>query len=328
MSQENEKKLLPDSQCYRQYGTANPEVMDIEFWREMVRSGEIAYHGRHRLCGESSEASPTWCFHRFGSTRTLLPDGRVICIGGEHEDYYDPDFCIYNDVIVVQPNGDFIIYGYPKDVFPPTDGHTATFVGNQIFIVGSIGYYGERGTVTSVFSLDLDTYAMTELHPSGQSPGWIHGHRASLSDDGKTLRLYGDRRSKAASRNLWKSAAELDLVAMSWRTDIEWQAPEEQPPLAERLLLAGWKPIDPDMVDFEINNLRWEIPIGHPLFGRDVMPWASGSTGEMIYLLFDGTGRLALVHLEGLMFQNAKLPLPEVRVYDNLRALIDETTLH
>ena len=35
-------------------------------------------------------------FFRLGGTRTELSDGRVIWIGGEHEDGYDPDFCIYN----------------------------------------------------------------------------------------------------------------------------------------------------------------------------------------------------------------------------------------
>jgi len=28
--------------------------------------------------------------------RNQLPDGRLVSVGGEHEDYYDPDFCIYN----------------------------------------------------------------------------------------------------------------------------------------------------------------------------------------------------------------------------------------
>lgn len=40
--------------------------------------------------------SPVRCFQRFGSTVTVLPDGRLVHIGGEHEDEYDPDFCIYN----------------------------------------------------------------------------------------------------------------------------------------------------------------------------------------------------------------------------------------
>ena len=43
---------------------------------------------------------PVWCFSRFGTSLTELPDGRFVQIGGEHEDFYDPDFCIYNDVTV------------------------------------------------------------------------------------------------------------------------------------------------------------------------------------------------------------------------------------
>ncbi|KAF2822302.1 hypothetical protein CC86DRAFT_410672 [Ophiobolus disseminans] len=78
----------------------------------------------------------------------VLPNGTVVEIGGEHEDSCDPDFMVYNDVIVFHPeadgkincsSGNFDIYGYPKDVFPPTDGHTATFwlSRNQI-IIGNV----------------------------------------------------------------------------------------------------------------------------------------------------------------------------------------------
>jgi hypothetical protein len=38
------------------------------------------------------EDGPIWTFDRMGATRNELPDGRLICIGGEHEDFYDPDF--------------------------------------------------------------------------------------------------------------------------------------------------------------------------------------------------------------------------------------------
>ena len=66
-------------------------------------------------------AAPGWCADRFGQSLTLLPDGRAVQVGGEHEDHYDPDFCIYNDVFVHGPDGDLAIYGYPADVFPPSD---------------------------------------------------------------------------------------------------------------------------------------------------------------------------------------------------------------
>jgi hypothetical protein len=43
---------------------------------------------------------PVFCFRRFGRTETKLPNGRIVYIGGEHEDIYDPDLNIYNDVVV------------------------------------------------------------------------------------------------------------------------------------------------------------------------------------------------------------------------------------
>ena len=47
---------------------------------------------------------PTWCFSRFGQSETVLPDSSRVLIAGEHEDWYDPDFHIYNDVVVIRPD--------------------------------------------------------------------------------------------------------------------------------------------------------------------------------------------------------------------------------
>lgn len=80
-------------------GTANPSVMNKPFWIFQVGPGGFPAWKARTAFGnieEDSFANPVWCFTRFGATRTRLPDGRVVCIGGEHEDYYDPDFCIYN----------------------------------------------------------------------------------------------------------------------------------------------------------------------------------------------------------------------------------------
>jgi hypothetical protein len=120
-----------------------------------------------------------------GATRTPHPDGRMICIGGEHEDHYDPDFCIYNDVVVLDLDGSIEIYGYPKDLFPPTDFHTATLLSDRVIIIGRLGYTGERrpGT-TPVFALELANYRIEELPSHGELPGWIFGHEAELDQDG------------------------------------------------------------------------------------------------------------------------------------------------
>ena len=92
-----------------------------------------------------------------------------------------PDFCIYNDVIVNRGDGTFEIYGYPEDVFPPTDFHTATLVRKAIYIIGNLGYLDRRQYgATQVYRLDIDTLVMEPVETTGEAPGWIHEHRARL----------------------------------------------------------------------------------------------------------------------------------------------------
>ncbi|MFN0052880.1 MAG: ankyrin repeat domain-containing protein [Planctomycetales bacterium] len=166
---------------HRIFGIANPQLMNLPFWQAMVACGKGAYSARSQFESEDFHGPAIWCFDRFGKSFTELPDGRVIEIGGEHEDYYDQDFCIYNDVVVHHGDGTFDIYGYPKELFPPTDFHTATLVGNAIYIIGSIGYLGERRFgVTQVFRLDTETLTMEAVETTGSCPGWIHRHHAKL----------------------------------------------------------------------------------------------------------------------------------------------------
>jgi hypothetical protein len=123
------------------YGTTHPEQVENELWEQAIREGWSGYHLCEHLGGEldasrfqhrfshssyrDTNPRPFWSWERFGRTSTPLPDGRIIHIAGEHEDHYDADFCIYNDVVVEYPGGRREFYLYPKDVFPPTDFHTA-----------------------------------------------------------------------------------------------------------------------------------------------------------------------------------------------------------
>lgn len=82
-------------------GTANPSVMNKPFWMFQVGPGGFPAWNARTTFGNAEDPfadfeDPVWCFTRYGATRTKLPDGRVVCIAGEHEDGYDPDFCIYN----------------------------------------------------------------------------------------------------------------------------------------------------------------------------------------------------------------------------------------
>lgn len=193
------------------FGTANPERMRIAFWEWMIRGeenpttdAEVGLAGLGLMMRDGKlksgygpyrardlfnvplnrEDGPVWTFERYGATRNELPDGRVVCIGGEHEDYYDPDFYIYNDVIVFGSEGKIEIYGYSKEIFPPTDSHTATLIGEKIIVIGCLGNPKDRRPgSTPVHTVDTRKYRISNLDTSGTAPGWIFGHAAELSTD-------------------------------------------------------------------------------------------------------------------------------------------------
>ncbi|HET6382847.1 MAG TPA: ankyrin repeat domain-containing protein [Armatimonadota bacterium] len=173
------------------FGTANPEPMNEPFWQAMIRAGLTAYCARTKFSMSYSSLEPVWCAQRFGQTLTFLPDGRIVQIGGEHEDYYDQDFCIYNDVFVHGPNGSVQVYGYSENVFEPTDFHTATLIGNHIYIIGSLGYAeSRRYDETPLYRLDIRTLRMERLAASGQHVGRIYKHRARAASDSE-IRVWG-----------------------------------------------------------------------------------------------------------------------------------------
>lgn len=209
-------------------GAANPERMTNPVWVWIVQAGVNAWAANQRFDGPSAlGAGPGWCFERFGCSATELPDGRVIHIGGEHEDYYDPDFYIYNDVIVRHPDGRVDIFGYPRDVFPPTDSHSATLVGDRIILIGSIGYTGERKYGhTQVLALDLATFAISTIPTGGTPPGWIFKHAATLTDDGRAIVVQRGQLDRSENQSLVENIDDwrLDLDTWQWQrlTDRRW----------------------------------------------------------------------------------------------------------
>jgi hypothetical protein len=177
----------------RVFGTCNPERMNFPFWEAMIRCGGCAYAARAHFLKEPRGELPScvWCAQRFGQSFTMLPDSRVVRIGGEHEDFYDPDFCIYNDVFVHERDGSLTVYGYPEGAFPPTDFHTATLIGDQIYVIGSLGYHGTRQPGrTPVYRLDLRSMRFSRLDTGGEVPGWIYGHR-TLELSFREIRVWG-----------------------------------------------------------------------------------------------------------------------------------------
>jgi ankyrin repeat protein len=207
----------------RRFGASNPERTDEPFWEHMIRSGISAWEAIQLFDPASGieRREAIWCAQRFGQSLTFLPDGRIIQIGGEHEDHYDPDFCIYNDVFVHGPEGSLAIYSYPREVFPPTDFHTATLIGDHIYIIGSVGYGGTRQFgETPVYRLDGRSLRIEQLRPKGEPPGWISRHRALLVtpreiqvSGGKLARLVDDTEDYIDNTAVFV----LDVERLQWK---------------------------------------------------------------------------------------------------------------
>ncbi|OYP33082.1 hypothetical protein [Rhodopirellula sp. MGV] len=185
-------------------GSRMAEEMTNPVWAWLFRGRIDPYHANERYkswlkkrFGQVDYPSePRWAGCRLGRTRTELSDGRVFWIAGEHEDFYDPDFFIYNDLIVEHADGTVRIYGYPVSVFCPTDFHTATLIHDEktVLLIGSIGYSDEREIGhTPLYALDTETLAVKAVDATGDSPGWINSHHATLVDSGSAILVSGGK---------------------------------------------------------------------------------------------------------------------------------------
>lgn len=172
------------------FGESNPHELTAPYVIRMIQTGKSAYQALQEYKSLPNVEltkfhSPIWSAARFGQSMTFLPDGRVIQIAGEHEDYYHSDFCIYNDVFVHHPDGRIQVFGYPREVFPPTDFHSATSIGVYLYVLGNLGYANapipER---TPVYRLNTTTYQIEPIDTTGESPHRLYKHSAKLLANG------------------------------------------------------------------------------------------------------------------------------------------------
>lgn len=200
-------------------GNANPENMTNPLWVWGVENPQSAYKMTETFEADLSDDhdDPYWCFKRFGQTKTVLADGTIVYIAGEHEDHYDPDFFIYNDVVVTSPNGEISIYGYSLSDFPATDFHSATLVGDQIVLIGSLGYPDYRDAAqTQVLILDTKDWSI-QHQLTTNSPGWISRHEVVYDTQRKVIRVtniqkWTEEQDLTDDFSTW----ELDLSSWNW----------------------------------------------------------------------------------------------------------------
>lgn len=227
------------------FGRSNPEPAHDLFWQAMIVLRQSAY-GAIRHFGvertyDGPRINPTWSASRFGQTQTVLPDGRVIEIGGEHEDCYDTDFCIYNDVFIHEPGKAPQIFLYPEEVFPPTDFHTATLVGVWIYIIGSVGYIEDRNENTCpVYRLHTGTLAIERVDTYGEDPGRIGRHRARRLDNDHIL-VIGGANVAVGHESSHHRASTLDLLTGRWERFHNLPDAELPDPAVEAFRARQWE---------------------------------------------------------------------------------------
>ena len=217
------------------YGKTNPELASNPFWKAMVKCGSTAYDAIISLNRRPLKDAPVWCYaDRHGMSTTWLPDGRVIQIGGKHDHNSYLNFWMYNDVIVHDGKGDFDIYTYPKEVFPPIYSHTATLAGNYIYVIGNMGYYEYKNTrppYTPVFRLDITTMAIEKVKTSGDVPYCMYLHNASY-DGTSTITIEKGRYSIPGDLRVIENQDRysLFLESMQWKkNDTSHSTPEDLP---------------------------------------------------------------------------------------------------
>jgi hypothetical protein len=308
-----------EEQRKRRFGTANPERMSVPTWEWMVRRGIQPHVAQTELrVGSHVDPNPDWTFVRTGMSRTRMPDGRVICIAGEHEDYYDPDFCIYNDVIVLRAaaeeagvtleSGSVELYGYPESVFPPTDFHSATLVGDRLYIIGRLGYQGAREFGrTPVLVLDTATFRVQEIRTRGTAPGWIWRHHAAHDPVSNSIVVRAGfvAQSEAEAKAPSFAAYRLRLDDFSW----ELLSPHER----HRTFTINQKGWTPEATEPTAAMFRTTLVPSDALFPEDRGIDVFAMSVEGVRITFEAWHRQVLGTIEGeLRDETMKSVLEEV----------------
>ena len=106
---------------------------------------------------------------------------------------------------------------YPEAVFAPTDFHSATLVGDEVIVIGCLGYPAQRLTKrTPVYALHIHSLQMRELPCTGDMPGWIHNHRAERCGT-HGIEVHGGKRDAGGALQALDGRWRLDLLSCHWQ---------------------------------------------------------------------------------------------------------------
>jgi hypothetical protein len=169
-------------------------------------------------------------------------------------------------VVVINPDDSIEIYGYPKEIFPPTDSHSATLVGDSIIIIGNLGYPEQRRVgETQIYQLNLETYQISKVDNTGDCPGWINRHIALLSTDNNFINISKGMIHLGEKMPYLENIDEWGLNLENWH----W----------ERLTKRQWQRWEIRRFDNRLNSL-WQLPA---LFDRK-MRWEAKRIKDIVEL--------------------------------------------
>ncbi len=64
--------------------------------------------------------------------------------------------------------------------------------GSEIILIGNLGHRDDRRpSQTQVLRLNIDTWSVSPIETSGDALGWIHEHKAELTENQNEIRIFG-----------------------------------------------------------------------------------------------------------------------------------------
>lgn len=141
--------------------SANPEFRTSSYYSWVIANYNLPVEIR-TLYGDA-ESGPVWTFNRMGMSLDVLQNGTRVYIGGHYGDMYEPDYHIYNDVVVITSGGDTVVCNYSTTVLAPICFHNTTVDETRGCIDIQRRYNGEN-IVPLVYRLSLIDYSIKKMY--------------------------------------------------------------------------------------------------------------------------------------------------------------------
>ncbi len=184
---------------------------------------------------QNSARKPDMHERRPGASRTLLPDGRVLHLGGR-----DDDGTLADASIEDPDTGQIFVLS--STMAGRREGHTATVLADgTVLVLGGVDAAGQPVAGAELFDPALERFTNAPF-PAG---GLRRGHAAALLSDGRVLVVGGGGRPAAMTLEMWDpSTGTVNLVAGQVRGRLARAQLQ-----ADGTVLVGHSPIDALDVD-------------------------------------------------------------------------------